>query len=234
MRKRMRTELAAILLIVFLLILYVIVPVRVYAATVKTERMERYSTENESTNTDEMCQIIQKRYHLLQKETIMIWKGEEKGIGATEEDGITYEYDELNRVVQATYPDGTVITYEYDKNGNITQTQVIPPETTAEENSSGSFIENDSVIVDQTIHVQQQENNGFNSDTQESNGKDSSVEENENESENGDVQERNTEEGTEKETEENEKMTILPWILVTVLATGGVIWGVNRRKKHEK
>lgn len=234
MRKRMRTELAAILLIVPVLIQHVIVPVRVYAATVKTERMERYSTENKSTNTDEICQIIQKRYHLLQKETILIWKGEEKGIGATEEDGITYEYDELNRVVQATYPDGTVITYEYDKNGNITQTQVIPPETTTEENSSGSFIENDSVIVDQTIHVQQQENDDFNSDTQESNGKDSSVEENENESENGDVQERNTEEGTEKEAEEDEKMTILPWILVTVLATGGVIWGVNRRKKHEK
>ncbi|MBQ8983532.1 MAG: RHS repeat protein [Lachnospiraceae bacterium] len=39
---------------------------------------------------------------------------------------IEYEYDELNRVIEVRYPDGTIVLYEYDKNGNIKKTTVIP------------------------------------------------------------------------------------------------------------
>ena len=37
---------------------------------------------------------------------------------------IKYEYDELNRVIKETYPDGTTIVYRYDKNGNLLETIV--------------------------------------------------------------------------------------------------------------
>lgn len=47
---------------------------------------------------------------------------------AVSDEEIEYEYDDLNRVVKATYPDGTVILYEYDKNGNMLHTTVLPPE----------------------------------------------------------------------------------------------------------
>lgn len=59
-----------------------------------------------------------------------------------EEDTIEYEYDELNRVVEAVYPDGSKVIYSYDENGNLTGTTVIPPEeastasTEREENTS--------------------------------------------------------------------------------------------------
>jgi len=41
---------------------------------------------------------------------------------------ITYEYDDLNRLVKATYDNGAVITYSYDAAGNITGTRQIPVE----------------------------------------------------------------------------------------------------------
>ncbi|MDE7367319.1 MAG: RHS repeat protein [Lachnospiraceae bacterium] len=37
---------------------------------------------------------------------------------------IKYEYDELNRIIKETYPDGTTIIYQYDKNGNLLETIV--------------------------------------------------------------------------------------------------------------
>ncbi len=47
---------------------------------------------------------------------------------AVSEEEIEYEYDDLNRVIKAVYPDGTVILYEYDKNGNILHTTILSPE----------------------------------------------------------------------------------------------------------
>ena len=54
-----------------------------------------------------------------------------------EEDGIEYEYDELNRVVQAVYPDGTTVEYHYDENGNLLETTVIPPEDASASDPNG-------------------------------------------------------------------------------------------------
>ncbi len=34
----------------------------------------------------------------------------------------TYKYDTLGRVIEADYPDGSIVTYAYDKNGNRTTT----------------------------------------------------------------------------------------------------------------
>lgn len=40
---------------------------------------------------------------------------------------VTYVYDELNRLTQITYDDGTVITYTYDEVGNRLQEQITVP-----------------------------------------------------------------------------------------------------------
>lgn len=53
--------------------------------------------------------------------------GLQYSVVAEESDGVEYEYDELNRIIRAVYPDGTVVTYQYDANGNITDTKIIPP-----------------------------------------------------------------------------------------------------------
>lgn len=53
--------------------------------------------------------------------------GLQYSVAAEESDGVEYEYDELNRIIRAVYPDGTVVTYQYDANGNITDTKIIPP-----------------------------------------------------------------------------------------------------------
>lgn len=47
-----------------------------------------------------------------------------------EEAGVEYEYDELNRVIKETYPNGTIIIYRYDKNGNLLETIVSALEET--------------------------------------------------------------------------------------------------------
>ena len=39
-------------------------------------------------------------------------------------DNVTYKYDELNRLSQVTYDDGTTITYTYDEAGNRLTKQV--------------------------------------------------------------------------------------------------------------
>lgn len=44
-----------------------------------------------------------------------------------EDTSIEYEYDNLNRVIKAIYPDGTTVLYTYDRNGNLTETRVIQP-----------------------------------------------------------------------------------------------------------
>lgn len=40
---------------------------------------------------------------------------------------ITYFYDDLNRLTQIVYDDGTVITYTYDEVGNRLQEQITVP-----------------------------------------------------------------------------------------------------------
>ncbi len=42
---------------------------------------------------------------------------------STDSEGVTYLYDELNRLVCIEYSDGTVIQYEYDVTGNILNAQ---------------------------------------------------------------------------------------------------------------
>lgn len=58
--------------------------------------------------------------------------------GQEEADVIEYEYDELNRVIKAVYPDGTTLTYQYDKNGNVIETIVLPPEEAATSEAGGT------------------------------------------------------------------------------------------------
>jgi YD repeat-containing protein len=43
---------------------------------------------------------------------------------ASEDPSIRYNYDELGRLVQVAYPDGTIITYTYDPAGNRVSTEV--------------------------------------------------------------------------------------------------------------
>jgi len=40
---------------------------------------------------------------------------------------VTYVYDDLNRLTQIVYDDGTVITYTYDEVGNRLQEQITVP-----------------------------------------------------------------------------------------------------------
>lgn len=37
--------------------------------------------------------------------------------------GMSYEYDQLDRVTKVTYEDGSYTTFSYDKNGNIIKTE---------------------------------------------------------------------------------------------------------------
>lgn len=45
---------------------------------------------------------------------------------ASEDPGVTYTYDELGRLVQVEYPNGTIIIYTYDAVGNRASTAVYP------------------------------------------------------------------------------------------------------------
>lgn len=56
--------------------------------------------------------------------------------------GAVYEYDQLGRVTQVVYEDGSCVTYVYDANGNIVETSVvaadeIPPEDQIDNRQNG-------------------------------------------------------------------------------------------------
>ncbi|MDE7368037.1 MAG: RHS repeat protein [Lachnospiraceae bacterium] len=91
-----------------------------------------------------------------------------------EEESIQYEYDELNRVTKAIYPDGTTVTYCYDKNGNLLETIVTPPEeetasTAGEANTTEGMI-SDREIPEQGAINQEYAFNFSNQDKKTENG----------------------------------------------------------------
>ena len=49
---------------------------------------------------------------------------------------VTYQYDNLGRVLKAIYPDGSIADYTYDKNGNIKSVTITQSKDTTEKQSS--------------------------------------------------------------------------------------------------
>lgn len=88
-----------------------------------------------------------------------------------EEESIQYEYDELNRVTKAIYPDGTTVTYCYDKNGNLLETILTPPEK-ATGSTAGEANTTKGMISDREIPEQGAINQeyAFNLSNQDKNG----------------------------------------------------------------
>lgn len=165
-----------------------------------------------------------------------------------------YEYDELNRVTKAVYPDGTTITYQYDKNGNLLETVVLPPEGdnsategtdhTEEEPSGTEVPEKGLMNTEYTSGNRGDHYNGSNSDLSGGEPSDSNGKE-EDTSQDIDVdksEEALPENGTQRI--ENEKESLpeearFPWgwilaaVSVTALA-GGAVWRSRRRKQDEE
>lgn len=147
-----------------------------------------------------------------------------------EEESIQYEYDELNRVTKAIYPDGTTVTYRYDKNGNLLETIVTPPE---EETGStaGEANTNEGMISDREIPEQGAINQeyAFNLSNQDK------------KTENGVI---DLEAGGASDIVLNNKNQAagkrnkwywgwIPAVILAGLLTAGVIWRNKRRKQDE-
>lgn len=75
--------------------------------------------------------------------SMMVWAEEQESSSE-----LQYEYDELNRIVKAVYPDGTIVLYEYDPNGNITKTNIIAPDQEITARTT------ESTVTEQTITEQ--------------------------------------------------------------------------------
>lgn len=160
------------------------------------------------------------------------------GQEASENESIIYEYDELNRVVKATYPDGTVVTFEYDKNGNVSERLIIPPENSQTE-SSGMNSEvdvtnpSDTEADENVVSNEKEETESVNLTT--------NVENSNLTREDGRLQTEETEPGgamngnndsiTDESIEEEDKnkITLLPWILGALAVAGGIVWVVSRK-----
>lgn len=168
-----------------------------------------------------------------------------------EPESIQYEYDELNRVTKAEYPDGTTVTYHYDKNGNLLETIVTPPEegtvsTTEDVNTTEEMI-SDREIPEQEMTNQQYAfiNRNGESGTTNSEGIFSQDEEAGNGTEDLEADgtsdtisdNKNQWMGEEKETAPaEEEKSYLGWILAVISAgalAAGVIWRNKRRKQDE-
>lgn len=172
-----------------------------------------------------------------------------------EAESIQYEYDELNRVTKAEYPDGTTVTYHYDKNGNLLETIVTPPgegtvSTTEDVNTTEEMI-SDREIPEQEMTNQEyafingneesgmansslREEGIFSQDKKAGNG----TEDLEADGTSDTISdEKNQWLGEEKETAPaEEEKSYLGWILAVVSAgalAAGVIWRNKRRKQDE-
>ncbi|UDF05218.1 RHS repeat domain-containing protein [Asticcacaulis sp. AND118] len=64
--------------------------------------------------------ISARRIALVSMSLAALWSGSATA-GTT-----AYVYDTQGRVIQVTYPNGTVVTYTYDKSGNRTQATKTP------------------------------------------------------------------------------------------------------------
>lgn len=183
--------------------------------------------------------------------------------GESEEDIVEYEYDELNRVIQAIYPDGTKVTYNYDKNGNLTESVVTPPE---EVSTSGTVTGSTSATGQAGTTEESGTNTGTTSIAQEEpvgsggavgsgtvsgsgrNSGDTLLGEDsdatgsatgENEIDlpvgTGDSDFPDGAPGDASEAEQSEETGNMWWLtaIIAAGAAGGAVWGI-RRKKHEK
>ena len=142
------------------------------------------------------------------------------GQEASENESIIYEYDELNRVVKATYPDGTVVTFEYDKNGNVSERLIIPPEELQTESNEKE--ETESVNLTTNVENSNPAGEDGRLQTEETepggamNGNNDSI-----------TDESITDESIEEE--DKNKITLLPWILGALAVAGGIVWVVSRK-----
>lgn len=173
---------------------------------------------------------------------ILIYAGIATGFSGTnseseEAESIRYEYDELNRVIKAEYPDGTTITYYYDKNGNLLETIVEQPEevtvstgeaAATEGTASDAGVPGWEIINQAYVFTNRNENYEIESGVGDldANGVSDSLLD--------DKAQGMREEGKAESTEEEK--SYLGWILAVILAgvlTTGIVWKNKRRKQDE-
>lgn len=190
---------------------------------------------------------------------VLIYAGIVTGFSETnpeseEPESIQYEYDELNRVIKAEYPDGTTITYCYDKNGNLLETIVEQPEEATadtEEAAATEDVGSDIEIPGREIINQEyaftngNENYGITGNNLGEEGFLSQDRKIDSDTIDGGVNGgsdslldyKNQGMWEEKETESiEEEKSYLGWILAVVLAiilTAGILWRNKRRKQDE-
>lgn len=163
--------------------------------------------------------------------------GLQYSVAAEESDGVEYEYDELNRIIRAVYPDGTVVTYQYDANGNITDTKIIPPGQAEVTESSEPAKENETSESNTETNGETETNNNATGEmgidlqrnstgVTESESKETQMEEIESEA--------SKDEEREREAESRAKWGWGTGILATIAVAGGTLWYVQRRKIYGK
>ena len=155
-----------------------------------------------------------------------------------EAESIQYEYDELNRVTKAIYPDGTTVTYCYDKNGNLLETIVTPPEeetasTAGEANTTEGMISDRGGSEQEAINQEYT----FNLSNQDKKTESGVIDLEADRASDIGLDNKNQGIGEERGMKPTEEEKLyLGWILAVILAgalTAGVIWRNKRRKQDE-
>lgn len=148
----------------------------------------------------------------------------------------TYEYDDLDRVTQVIYEDGTSVTYFYDANGNLVETRVkgtnekdssqtgeVPTKEVAAKGEQTGSRGNYKAGRDESVRQNESVGVSHNDIFQNSDDKTESL---------NDVEEGNTQQKKESGNQESENLFAAGGAAVAVLAAVIiVIVGIKRRKQ---